>query len=101
MNSTLALLYVRGCRSTRSIRVGPWIHQRGFDMHVVLSNEQADLIIYALSLRRNYIETGDCILSASDVQTHGGGAVKALHTDQMRLILKQEQIITYLQSAKD
>lgn len=65
-----------------------------------LDNEEREMIVVALGMRRNWIETGDVVLSAKDVEARkfSDHEIKALSTDQMRLIIRTEELIAKLYS---
>jgi hypothetical protein len=64
-----------------------------------LSDEEREILLFSLSIRRNVIETGTMTLSAQDAEQMGeetakahGATIKALSTDQMKLILTIEAL---------
>jgi len=70
---------------------------------ITLNDEGVGIIIESLSMRRNFIETGNATLSAKDVQKLDDDdarrlrvGVRALDTDQMRLIIKIDDLCTEL-----
>ena len=52
------------------------------------SSEEKEILALSLAMRRNFIETGDPILSGVDVGKGHKGKVRALSPDQMRTILQ-------------
>lgn len=61
---------------------------------VSLSREEKDMIVIGLNMRRNYIETGTATMSAADAKHFKEERqINALSTDQMRLIVKTEELI--------
>lgn len=62
---------------------------------VSLSREEKDMIVIGLNMRRNYIETGTVTMSAADAKRFKEERqINALSTDQMKLIVKTEELIT-------
>jgi len=63
-----------------------------------LTQKEKEMIIIGLTMRRNYIETGDTFTSAADVEKFGGKdkKIKALSTEQMQLIIDTETLIKKL-----
>lgn len=62
-----------------------------------LTRADKENIIMALNMRKNYIQTGDMAISAVDAERMGKGVlVKALTTEQMRLIIRTEELIATL-----
>jgi hypothetical protein len=66
---------------------------------MILTTEEKELIIYCLSLRKNYIETGNINLSSVDIvnmKREGCknllGEVKALSLDQMKLLIQISEL---------
>ena len=57
-----------------------------------LSTEEKALVVYALQIRRNIIETGDPCLSAIDAARREMAA-RALSESQMKLILFTDALI--------
>lgn len=64
---------------------------------VVLTREEITFVLAGLNMRRNFIETGDPCMGSeafgpdSD-PTIGKARLRPLSTDQMRLIVKQEDL---------
>ena len=58
-----------------------------------LSKEERELITFSLYMRRNYIETGDALLSAQDAKNMRQEKIKVLSKDQYRLIAKIDDLI--------
>lgn len=66
----------------------------------MLSKEEKEMIIVALNMRLNYIQTGSVNLSPHDVSKIGhdaarceyGAEIKPLTTEQMRLCVKTEDL---------
>ena len=65
----------------------------------VLTREEKNMIVTGLQMRRNYIETGDVNLSALQASRLGKGNINALSSDQMRLLVKTEELITKVLSS--
>ncbi len=63
---------------------------------IELNEEEKEMIIIGLNMRRNYIETGDVNYSASNVEVVKGLKINPLNVDQMRLIIKTEELINKL-----
>jgi len=64
-----------------------------------LTVDERNLIIQALYMRKNYIETRDPTLSSVDLQNMKRNAeIKALTTEQMRTIITVEDLIAKLSS---
>ena len=63
-----------------------------------ITSREKEMIIIGLGMRRNYIETGNAIVSAVDAKRFERDNVKvnALSTDQMQLIIDTEALITKL-----
>ena len=67
-----------------------------------LTEAEKEVVWVALGMRRRYIETGTTTLSAADVQRMGteaakkefGAEIQALNTDQMKLIILTEKLVT-------
>lgn len=63
---------------------------------VILTRAEIDLVVGGLNLRRNFIETGNPCLGAADLgarcEPSDGASLRSLSTDQMRLIVKQEDL---------
>ena len=52
------------------------------------------LIICGLSMRKNFIQTGDCLMTPIDAKNCGeSDKIVALTPDQMRLIIKIDDLI--------
>ena len=71
-----------------------------------LSKEEREMIIIALQMRRNYVQTGTVNLSLSDLETMGedtfkqcGGKIKGLSLDQMQLCINTEALLTKIINA--
>lgn len=59
----------------------------------MLTDEEKELIDLSLSLRRNYIETGDILCGAVDLVRQGKQSkLRVLSLDQMQLILDIEAL---------
>jgi NADH:ubiquinone oxidoreductase subunit B-like Fe-S oxidoreductase len=58
-----------------------------------LSDSELSAIVAGLQMRCCFIETGTATLRAVDVQRGHQGEVRALSTDQMRLIIMHEDLI--------
>jgi len=66
-----------------------------------LSEEEKELIVFGLQMRRNHIETGNALLSAQDAKRmEKEKMIKPLGTDQYRLIVKLEDLITKIRDQK-
>jgi hypothetical protein len=65
---------------------------------ISLSDKEKGMILIALDMRRNYIETGDVTISAADITKFKRKDVKinALSTEQMQLIIDTEYLIKKL-----
>jgi len=64
-----------------------------------LTVDERNLIIQALYMRKNYIETRDPTLSSADLQNMKRNAeIRALTTEQMRTIITVEDLIAKLSS---
>ena len=63
-----------------------------------ITQKEKELIVIGLNMRRNYIETGDPLTSAVDVERFGGKdkKVKALSIEQMQLVIDTDNLITKL-----
>jgi len=60
-----------------------------------LTQEEKKALVVSLGMRRNYIETGDVILSASSaVKVGRQKEIKPLSIDQMKLITLSDELIT-------
>ena len=66
---------------------------------ITLSPKEKEMIVIALNMRRNYIETGNALVSGAyaekfrkDIQ------IRNLSTDQMQLIIDTENLIKKLYS---
>jgi len=66
---------------------------------VTLMADEHEMIITALNMRRNYIETGNVTTSAQDASKFKDIKVNALTTEQMRLIIKTEELIDKILSS--
>jgi len=62
---------------------------------VFLSANEREIIVVALQMRTNFIETGSVVLSAEDAVAQKK-PVKALSTDQMRLIVRSRELVEKL-----
>lgn len=60
---------------------------------LVLDKAEQEAIVLALGMRIAYIETGDPVLRARDVEPCGKGRVNALDTNQMRTIIVMEDLM--------
>lgn len=60
---------------------------------MILTKQEKEAIVIGLQMRVAYIETGDPMLRASDVQNGHRGKIQALSPDQMRLIILSEDLI--------
>ena len=58
----------------------------------MLSDYEKELTVRALWMYRNWLETGNPITSAIDVQNSKMGKLKALSDEQLRLCLKLTEI---------
>lgn len=65
-------------------------------MKLELSQEEKTMIITALNMRKCYIETGDVVVSANDVANGFPAKVNPLSVDQMKLLIKTDELITKL-----
>lgn len=63
---------------------------------IELTKEEKEMIIVGLNMRRNYIETGNVNCSASNAEVVKGLNINPLSVDQMRLIIKTEELINKL-----
>lgn len=70
---------------------------------ITISSEERELIHAGLNIRKNIIQTGCPTVGAADIERMGtqtakdmGAELKALSNDQMRLLLKIEDLITKL-----
>jgi len=63
-----------------------------------ITSKEKEMIIIGLGMRRNYIETGNPIVSAVDAKRFERDNVKVnvLSTSQMQLIIDTEALITKL-----
>ena len=63
-----------------------------------ITSREKEMIIIGLGMRRNYIETGNPIVSAVDAKRFERDNVKinVLSTSQMQLIIDTEALITKL-----
>ena len=67
---------------------------------IELTIDEKEIIDIALTMRRNYIETGSISVSAKDLVSMGkhaeihGAKLQLLHIDQMKLIIKIEELRT-------
>lgn len=64
-----------------------------------LTREEKDMIFIALSMRENYIETGNISTDAASLQKMGehkphGAEIKALSVDQMKLLIASKELKT-------
>lgn len=63
------------------------------DSNIFLTAEEKDMIYTGLCMRKNYIETGDALMSAVDAKNmEQEKRIRVLNPDQMRLIVKTEEI---------
>lgn len=61
---------------------------------MALTAEEKELIVFGLNMRKQYIETGNVLLSAQDAKRMGKDKiVKALGDDQYALINKLNDLI--------
>jgi len=65
-------------------------------MPITLSSEEKEMIVLGLTMRKNFIETGDPLISAQDVEKlkRTDIPIKALSTSQMQLIINTERLIS-------
>jgi len=63
-----------------------------------ITPKEKEMIIIGLSMRRNYIETGNILVSAAQVKKLGktDNKINALSIDQMQLIIDTENLISKL-----
>jgi hypothetical protein len=69
-----------------------------------ITDDQQEIIIAGLQMRMCFIETGDCLMRAVDIQEQlkdgaefdRGVEVKALSIDQMKLIIDSQDLINKL-----
>ena len=52
-----------------------------------------EIIYYSLAMRKNYIQTGDPFKSPEDVENCGEGKIKVLSTDQMKLVIRIQELM--------
>jgi len=52
-----------------------------------------EIIYYSLTMRKNYIQTGDPFKSPEDVENCGEGKIKPLSTDQMKLVIRIQELM--------
>ncbi len=70
----------------------------------MLTKAQIELIIYSLTMRRNYIETGETFMSARDVVDYNSHVIgnnkkkeiETLDDDQRKLVKEIDDLIAYL-----
>jgi len=63
---------------------------------MTFTREEKDMIIIGLQMRRNLIQTDNCMLSAHDVERMGKATddkIKVLSVEQMQLCVKTEELI--------
>jgi len=63
---------------------------------MLLTNKEKEMIVIALNMRRNYIETGDVVMSAAQSKKMGKLDTNALSVAQMQLIIDTENLIKRL-----
>jgi len=65
---------------------------------IQLTDKEKEMIVIGLNMRRNYIETGDSLTSAADIERFGekDKKIKALSTEQMQLVIDTENLIRRL-----
>jgi len=63
-----------------------------------ITPKEKEMIIIGLNMRRNYIETGNVLVSAAQVEKLGrtDNEINALSTEQMQLIINTENLIKKL-----
>ena len=67
-----------------------------------LDKEDKDILYYSLSCRRCIIETGDYSMSAQDALNAGHqDQIRALTTDQMKVIIRIEELMTQLLNMRE
>lgn len=64
------------------------------DSNIFLTADEKEMIYTGLCLRKNFVETGDAMISAADAKNMGKeNCIKVLVADQMKLIIKTEELI--------
>ena len=67
---------------------------------MVLTEEEKELLIFGLHMRKCFIETGDPLMSAADAKIQKKEkSIKALSDDQYELIVKINKLIKKLESS--
>lgn len=67
------------------------------NINVTLSREEIEMLQFGLSMRRNFIETGDCNMRAADAERCGQQElIKPLLSDQMRPTIQMEDLANKL-----
>lgn len=67
-----------------------------------LSREDKDILYFSLSCRRCIIETGDYSMSAQDAVNSGQKhLIKALTTDQMKVVIRIEELMKEVLNMRD
>ena len=70
-------------------------------MSITLSEEEKELITFGLQMRRNYIETSNALLSATDAKAMGQEKkLQILGVDQCSLIIKLVNLIDKINDRK-
>jgi hypothetical protein len=61
----------------------------------MLTEEEHEIIHYALSMRAGYIETGDALMRAVDAKRSGHSKlIRPLSTEQMKLLIKIDDLMS-------
>lgn len=69
---------------------------------MALTAEEKELLVFGLHMRKNFIETGDALMSAIDAQNMGvQKKIKALGNDQINLIQKINDLILKIERASE
>lgn len=64
------------------------------DSNIFLTSEEKEIIYSGLCMRKNFIETGDCLFSAIDAKNMGEEkCIKILNTDQIKFVIKIQELI--------
>lgn len=71
------------------------------DIPTTKMESDRDIVYTALSMRKNKIETGNADYSARDLQnmnetSHDGAKIRPLSPDQMRLIIRIDELMTHI-----
>ena len=61
-----------------------------------LTHEDVELLVMGLQIRMGIIETGQPMLRAADIANGHSGKIQALSTDQMKAIIRQEELVKAL-----